>query len=178
MGWIAEILRKDHRACERCDLGPTHVYDPIESDEEIPEGTPLCTSCLGKELAGALAGFAGRGVLFEPALGPDALVFRDLDGSPHHDSSRNALKEIREACDACSEKGQFVWIGSAPDANLWDEDWLEALSAGTLEAGQTLCAGCAAARLEASIETRGLYFEAIFPPTGSNDIVMFGSNAG
>ena len=178
MGWIAEILRKDHRACERCNLGPTHVYDPVDTGEEVPEGTPLCTSCLNEQLTGTLKRFTGRGLLFEPALGPDALVFRGIAKDSPHPSVTRALDLIGQTCDTCSEKGQFAWVASTRDANLWDEDWLDALDDGSIEATGTMCSTCAAARITRSIETRGLYFEAIFPPGGSEDVVMLGSIAG
>jgi hypothetical protein len=180
MGWIAEILRKEHRACERCGLGPTHVYDPIDLDAEIPEGIPVCNACLRDRLAKDMTAFAGKGLLFEPALGPDALMFKRLGDATWPElvitAARDALASAGENCDDCSEKGRFVWVVSPRDANLWNEDWLVSLTEGALKVSATLCAGCAASRLARSIENRGLYFEAIVPPSGSEDGVMLGSS--
>jgi len=131
MGWIDDILRKDHRACEQCGLGPTHVYDPMETDEEIVEGTPLCNTCLPARLAADLTAFRGKGLLFEPALGPVSLVFVPLDQSNWTEASkgavRHALDGMGQQCQDCRRPGRFLWVAAERDANLWDEDWPAAL---------------------------------------------------
>jgi len=171
MGWLAEILRKDHRTCSRCKIGPTHVYDPSEWKEGDSVGTPLCNGCLADRLHQDFSRFEGRGLLFEPALGPDSLVFRSLEeaaleGWPPDliETARAHLDRIAARCDECGQPGRFAWIPAERDANLWSTDWLAGLADATLAWSQSLCGACAAARLSRSIEERGLYFEAIVPP--------------
>lgn len=183
MSWLAEILRKKHRECAVCRMGPTHVYDPepdsrAGGQDEFREqtGTPLCTSCLGARLAEDLAAFAGSSILFEPSLGPDALIYRRLDGEPARgwsarcvSAAREALGRIEAGCVTCGQGGRYLWVPADNDANLWGEDWLAALADGTLSPEGTLCGRCAATRLTRSIEERGLCFEAIVPPAGDGD---------
>jgi hypothetical protein len=181
MGWIAEILRKEHRVCGQCGMGPTHVYDPepgAGADEEAGDaagGAPLCNGCLAQRLEGDMASFPGRALVFEPALGPDSLIFRPLEGAssiawPADQAAavRRSLDDIKPRCDTCGGAGRFLWIPVESDANLWGDDWLPGLMAGTLSAGASLCGACAARRLMRSIEERGLYYDAIVPPRGGD----------
>jgi len=184
MAWVAEILRKDHRICSVCRMGPTHVYDP-EPDPAAepatePGGTPLCNGCLAERLAQDLTAFAGRALLFEPALGPDAYMFHPLDGDRarnwpdgHSAAARRLLDTIRSGCDTCDSRARFAWIPVEPDAALWPEDWLVLAARGDLSPSASLCGTCAATRLMRTIEQRGLWFEAIVPPRGA-DGVLFG----
>ncbi len=181
MAWVAEILRKDHRICSVCRLGPTHVYDPEPAAE--PTGTPLCSGCLAERLRQDLAAFTGRALMFEPALGPDAYLFHALDGdralawpAEHREAARMMLDAMKPACDACASAARFVWVPVEADACLWPEDWLASAARGDLFAAESLCGACAAARLTRSIEERGLWFEAIVPPRGGEG-VMFGDEA-
>ena len=191
MAWVAEILRRQHRECTRCRMGPTHLYDPdlTELADEAtvsgkpPEtGTPLCNSCLAGRLAADLTSFAGRCLLFEPALGPESILFTpfaaDAPGSDPDGTlaaARASLRPLPRRCDPCGETGRFLWVPVAIDANLWSADWLPMLADGTLVAGETLCGSCAASRLVRSLEQRGLVCEALVPPRGDRDGAMFGT---
>lgn len=189
MAWVAEILRKEHRICAQCRLAPTHVYDPdpAEGDDAFgeigqePSGTPLCTACLPPRLIEDFTSFTARGLLFEPALGPEAIVFHPLDGpeatawpEERQDLVKARLDSLKERCDSCELPGRFLWVPVESDANLWPDDCLAALERGDLAPTETLCGSCAAGRLARSIEERGLFYEAIVPPRGG-DGVMFGS---
>lgn len=196
MSWVAEILRKQHRACADCGLGPTHLYDPehaasrekdatTEEDAAGLPGIPLCHACLGRHLARDLSSFEGRCLLFEPSLGPDALVYRALQveasgGWPEDQvtAARSCLDRIGAHCATCGGAGRYLWVSVAPDANLWAGDWLACLADGTLAPSDTLCGRCAAVRLVKSMEDRGLCFEAIVPPRGVSsgaDGAIYGS---
>lgn len=174
MAWVAEILRKSHRTCVRCKLGPTHLYDPPASQleagpEEEVAGVPLCNSCLAADLDRDLSRYPARCVLFEPALGPDSIAFQPATTVRDHpaDQARaleTALSEMTTACSGCNQPAHFIWVPVEADANLWPGDWLAGLADGSLVAADTLCGGCAARRLMRSIESRGLYFDAIIPP--------------
>ncbi len=173
MSWFAEIRRKDHRMCRRCEMGPTHVYQPdVARVEETsagdlpqPTGTPLCNACLAARMEQDLSTYGGRCLLFEPALGPECLVFIPLGSA----APRAALDRAGGPCAECGATGHFGWIPVEPDANLWGEHWLPALSSGELSVSDALCGACASRRLMRSIEERGLYFEGITIPTGGGD---------
>ena len=176
MSWVAEILRKQHRVCSRCRLGPTHLYDPAPSGGEIGElgessGTPLCNACLESKLAHDFARFPGRCLVFEPALGPEAFVYHPFDGRtamawPEQEraAAREWIEKLPANCSLCAETGRFAWIPVDADANLWGSDWISSLREGTLTPDSTLCGSCAARRLTRTFEQRGLYFEGIVPP--------------
>lgn len=176
MAWVAEILRKNHRTCRRCRLGPTHVYDPPlarmtpEADpEEDVSGVPICNGCLAADLERDLSLYRARCVLFEPALGPDSLAFRPAaeDRGRDADQSRAleaALEAVKAGCSSCDGPAHFLWVPVEEDANLWPGDWLAGLADGSLIPAESLCGACAARRLMRSIEKRGLYFDAIVPP--------------
>ena len=180
MSWLAEILRKQHRVCGVCGLGPTHLYEPKLSaasgtPDAEPTGTPLCHSCLEARLAAKLAAYQGRCILFEPSLGPDALLFHPLDGSaaaewpaPHRAAARACLDRISGGCSRCPGTARFAWVPVVADANLWGEDWLARLGDGSLAVESLLCPACAVRQLMRSLEERGLYFEAIVPPRGGD----------
>jgi len=190
MAWVAEILRKDHRICSVCRMGPTHVYDPDPAaPAESPDaaaasgGTPLCNACLAGRLETDMAAFSGRALLFEPALGPDAYLFHPLEsdrarGWPeeHRASARSLLDAMKPGCDGCDGASRFAWIPVEADACLWPEDWLTWVARGELAPAASLCGACAARRLSRSIEERGLWFEAIVPPR-AGDGVLFGDEA-
>ena len=196
MSWVAEILRKDHRACRRCELGPTHVYrpEPARLEETGPmepplTGTPLCNSCLSEQMEQDFSGYGGRCLLFEPALGPECLLFEPLDSTPQVSAAqssaapaavppdtaqpavRTALERAAAPCSGCGAGSHFVWVGVEPDANLWEQDLLPALQDGELAASDPLCGRCAARRLMRSIEQRGLYFEGITVPAGADGLM-------
>lgn len=186
MAWIAEVFRKHHRLCERCKVGPTHVYGVPPTDDDPPPqaepaeggGTALCSACLGRQLTADLGGYDGRGLLFEPAFGPSSLVFHPLEDLAEGDSAdsdleaaRAALDRVRGDCEACARPARFLWIPASPDACLWGGEWLEGLRDGTLVPAGALCGACAAQRLARSIDERGLYYDAIVPP-GRHDGVM------
>jgi len=189
MAWVAEILRKEHRICAQCRLAPTHVYDPdlTGADDALGEpvgersGTPLCNACLASRLIEDFTSFTSRGLLFEPALGPEAIIFHPLGGpaarawpEQRRDHVRARLDSLKDRCDTCGQHGRFLWVPVDSDANLWPDDWLASLEAGDLAPADTLCCACAATRLARSIEERGLFYEAIVPPRGG-DGVLFGS---
>lgn len=191
MAWVAEILRKQHRECARCRMGPTHLYDPDPAelaDEATvsgkpPEsGTPLCNGCLLLRLEADLGSFSGRCILFEPSLGPESILFAQFaketaGGASAADlaAARAVIKPLPRPCDRCSEAGHFLWVPVALDANLWSDDWLPMLADGRLAPRETLCGTCVAGRLVRSIEQRGLVFEAVIPPRGAADGAMFGA---
>jgi len=177
VSWLAEILRKQHRACGRCGLGPTHTYDPVATPAETePEGSPLCNSCLQRRLAEDFSAFSGRCLVFEPALGPDAYLFHPLTGpqaagrpAAHRDAARACLDRITGSCQSCGRgAARFAWVPVPADANLWADDWLADLGTGTLAPDSSLCGECAAGRLAASMDERGLCYEAIVPPRGGD----------
>ena len=202
MSWLAEVFRKTRRICERCGIGPTHLYDPgatrmvipglglspepgntqeASSDEIEMSGQPLCGTCLTARLEEDLSAFPARALLFEPSLGPEELVFHPLAGEAarlwpagQREAAAAHLAAISPSCDQCDGPGRFLWVPVAPDANLWGDDWIAGLMDGTLSPGGTLCGLCAARRLSRSIEERGLQFEAVVPPRGS-DGVLFGT---
>ncbi|HKY32125.1 MAG TPA: hypothetical protein VJV23_06290, partial [Candidatus Polarisedimenticolia bacterium] len=186
--WMAEILRKDHRTCSRCRMAPTHVYDP-DPDEPLegirPEsrsGTPLCNACLGARLAEDLAQFAGRCLVFEPAQGPDLYVFRPVEGrgaawpKAQAAAARSALQRLPAGCSECGRPGRFLWVPVPEDADYWSADWPAALASGDLSPEAPLCGEHAAARLVSSLEARGLFFEAVFPPR-AGDGALFAAEA-
>jgi hypothetical protein len=189
VSWLAEIMRKQHRECARCGLGPTHLYDPVPSagdagdrSESDPTGTPLCGACLEKRMAQDFSRFEGRCLVFEPTLGPDALTFHDLEDEKgaawpieHRATARACLDRMASECAGCREAGgRFLWVPVEADANLWTEDWLARLHDGALSPTDTLCGRCAASRLTRSFEERGLCLEAIVPP-GRGDGMLLGS---
>jgi hypothetical protein len=176
MAWVAEILRKNHRTCHRCRLGPTHVYDPplpepgahADPEDEVT-GFPLCNGCLAADLERDLSLYQARCVLFEPALGPDSLAFRPVpEGRERAGEDAKpleaALSAMEAGCSSCDNAAHFIWVPVEADANLWPGDWLAGLADGSLAPAGSLCGGCAARRLMRSIEKRGLYFDAIVPP--------------
>src|SRR5262249_14239177 len=132
VSWVAEILRKEHRVCSRCRMGPTHLYEPASGDP-LPEdrsendpsaGTPPCNACLEIRMTQAAASFAGRCLLFEPALGPDALAFSPLapeSATPwpaeHREAARSWLQRMQDRCVGCGGDGRFLWVPVEPDAN-------------------------------------------------------------
>lgn len=191
MAWVAEILRKEHRACARCRMVPTHLYDPdlaeLADDATVsgkpPEsGTPLCNACVTARLEQDMAAFSGRCLLFEPALGPESILFAPLraegtgpDGDGGMAAARAALRPLPRACDRCGAAGHFLWVPVELDANLWSTDWLPMLAEGSLTPTETLCGPCAAGRMVRSLEQRGLVCEALVPPRGDADGTMFGS---
>ena len=189
MAWIAEVFRKKHRLCERCRVGPTHLYgaaptddDPTPEPEGEENGTALCSACLAVRLTEDLGGYDGRGLMFEPALGPSSLVFHPLADLARSDyaegdlaAARAALERVRGACEACSSPARFLWIPASPDACLWGGEWLEGLRDGSLVPSGMFCGTCAASRLARSIDERGLYYDAIVPP-GIHDGVMLATD--
>ena len=180
MSWVAEILRKEHRNCRRCDMGPTHVYRPepesfedaAAQDQPPQSGTPLCTSCLAGQIEKDFAAYGARCILFEPSLGPDRLEFVPLDEAPAPPAARAALGRAGSACAECGAAGRFIWVPSEPDANLWGDEWVAALQSGELTATDALCGACAARRLMRTIEQRGLYFEAIILPLDGDGALL------
>ena len=185
MAWVAEILRKQHRECARCRMGPTHLYDPdpAELAEEStvsgkpPEtGTPLCNACLAKQLQLDLTAFHGRCLVFEPALGPESILFTPLSAAAAGaEAARAALEPLPRACDRCGLDGRFLWVPIERDANLWSGDWLPMLAEGALVPESTLCGPCAAVAIVRSLEHRGLICEAVIPPRGEADGMMSGA---
>ena len=191
MAWVAEILRKQHRECARCRMGPTHLYDPdlaeLADDATVsgkpPQtGTPLCNSCLLTRLQQDLAAFTGRCLMFEPSLGPESILFTPLGaGATDGDSirgaaaARAALLSLPRPCDSCGTTGRFRWVPGERDANLWSADWSPMLAEGILAPAGTLCGPCAAGRMVRSLEQRGLVCEALVPPRGDADGAMFGA---
>lgn len=190
MAWVAEILRKQHRECARCRMGPTHLYDPdlTELADEAtvsgkpPEtGTPLCNGCLLGRLETDLAAFTGRCLLFEPSLGPESILFVPFETDEPADedaalaAARSALSPLPRDCVSCRGTGRFLWVPVELDANLWSTDWLPMLAEGALTPTATLCGRCAAGRLVRTLEQRGLTCEVVVPPRGAVDGAMFGS---
>jgi hypothetical protein len=182
MSWVAEILRKNHRACRRCEMGPTHVYRPeparVEETGSMDPpltGTPLCNSCLSEQIERDFSAYGGRCLLFEPALGPECLLFAPLPAAAlaaaQPAAARAALERAAGPCAGCGAGSHFVWVGVEPDANLWEEDLLPGLQRGELAASDPLCGRCAARRLMRSIEQRGLYFEGITVPAGADGLL-------
>ncbi len=185
MAWVAEILRRDHRTCEECGVGPTHIYDPeiaalpeseLDPEAEAP-GTPLCNACLTMRLEEDLVTSEGRVVVFEPALGPDAFIFHAAgDGrrrawsESERETMRAILDRLARVCSRCDQPGRFLWVPVERDANLWLEDWLPCLAQGRLTPGETLCGRCTARRLGQTLEERGLFFDAIVPPRHGDGI--------
>lgn len=178
MSWVAEILRKQHRVCGRCRLGPTHLYDPAPTSADIGElpeaeatGSPLCNACLESRLAQDFTSYAGRCLVFEPALGPEAFVYHPLDGEtamawPEQEraAALEWIERLPGHCAVCAGPGRFAWIPVDADANLWGSDWISSLNEKTLSPDRTLCGACVAQRLTQTFERRGLYFEGIVPP--------------
>ncbi len=185
MAWIAEVLRRDHRVCCVCRMGPTHVYgeapregagDSGDPDDAI--GDPLCNGCLASRLEDDLQRFAGRALIFEPSLGPGGLVYREIEGPDApagdpavHETARRAIASIRDACGGCGAPARYLWVPSTRDEGLWGGEWLAALQEGTLIPTASECGRCAARRLMASIEGRGLFFESIVPPAGADGVL-------
>ncbi len=186
MAWVAEILRKDHRVCSRCRVGPTHIYDPPleapgdepENLEAEPAGTMLCQACLSDQLAADLAAFRGRALVFEPALGPEGYLFRSLATAgpawlpPHRAAVESALGRVEGPCGGCGGSPSCLWVPVAADAGLWEEDLLAALAEGHLAPTEVLCGTCAARRIAASLEERGLFLDAIVPPRGGDGVLV------
>jgi hypothetical protein len=94
------------------------------------------------------------------------------------EAARSWLDRLADRCIACGDPGRYLWIPVDHDANMWADDWLARLADGTLAPSDSLCGSCAAGRVVASMEERGLFFEAIVAPHGTSplpDGVMFGS---
>ncbi|HET6372714.1 MAG TPA: hypothetical protein VFG76_05370, partial [Candidatus Polarisedimenticolia bacterium] len=118
-------------------------------------------------------------LIFEPALGPEALVFHPLEGAAAREWPAPAVAAVKEAlaslpapCAQCAAAGRFRWIPVEADAYFWPEDLLSGLSRGEIVPSDALCGACAAARLTRSLEERGLYLDAIVPPRGGDGVLL------
>ncbi len=162
MGFLGFLKRSPRKKeCARCGQQAAHGYSQV-AESDAQQITPLCLTCLVKQLRRDYAEFRGHAVVIAPAAGLPCYVFREQKlPSP-------LLSQI-DICADCKAQARCLWMQSQGLTIETFGDVLEKGPAQTLftwgnPAAESLCGKCTAARIGKRLQAGDLEFLEVCSP--------------
>lgn len=160
---LLDLLKRGPRKkqCARCGQQAAHGYSQVaESDPK--QITPLCLTCLIKQLGQDYADFRGRAIVIAPAAGLPCLVFREQRiASP-------LLQQI-DICANCNSQARCLWVHSQgltidTFGGVLEKGPEQTLLTWGNPSAESLCGTCTAARIGQRLQTGDFEFLEVCSP--------------